>query len=37
VNRALTRFAHLGYIRQSQSTIEVLNTEQLRRRGSSGL
>lgn len=37
VNRALSRFAELGYIRQSQSTIEVLNPEKLRRRGSSSM
>ena len=35
VNRALSRFAELGYIRQSQGAIEVLDREQLRRRGSS--
>ena len=35
VNRALSRFAELGYIRLSQGAIEVLDREQLRRRGSS--
>jgi CRP/FNR family transcriptional regulator, cyclic AMP receptor protein len=34
VNRALSRFVELGYIRQSQGAIEVLDREQLRRRGS---
>jgi CRP/FNR family transcriptional regulator, cyclic AMP receptor protein len=37
VNRALSRFADLGYIRQSRGRIEVLDREQLRRRGSSPL
>lgn len=37
VNRALSRFIDLGYIRQSQGRIEVLNREELRRRGSSPL
>jgi CRP/FNR family transcriptional regulator, cyclic AMP receptor protein len=35
VNRALSRFADLGYIRQSRGRIEVVDREQLRRRGSS--
>lgn len=34
VNRALRRFAELGYIRQDGRTITVLNRDQLRRRGS---
>jgi CRP/FNR family cyclic AMP-dependent transcriptional regulator len=33
VNRALSRFVELGYIRQSQRAIEVLDRDQLRRRG----
>lgn len=37
VNRALSRFAELGYIRQARGKIEVLDREQLRRRGSSPL
>ncbi|HEV2477101.1 MAG TPA: Crp/Fnr family transcriptional regulator [Candidatus Dormibacteraeota bacterium] len=37
VNRALSRFADLGYIRQSESKIEILNSEQLQRRGSASL
>jgi CRP/FNR family cyclic AMP-dependent transcriptional regulator len=37
VNRALSRFAELGYIRLSQGAIEVLDREQLRKRGSSHL
>jgi CRP/FNR family cyclic AMP-dependent transcriptional regulator len=37
VNRALSRFADLGYIRQSQRTIEILDHERLRKRGSARL
>jgi CRP-like cAMP-binding protein len=37
VNRALSRFVDLGYIRQSQGTIQVLDREQLRKRASTGL
>ncbi|HYM65721.1 MAG TPA: Crp/Fnr family transcriptional regulator [Patescibacteria group bacterium] len=33
VNRALSRFAELGYIRQVQGRIEVIDRDQLRRRG----
>jgi CRP/FNR family transcriptional regulator len=33
VNRALSRFADLGYIRQARGTITVVDREQLRRRG----
>lgn len=35
VNRALHRFAELGYIRQSKGTVTVLNPDALRRRSAS--
>ena len=36
VNRALSRFADLGYVRVSEGRIAVLNHDQLRKRASSG-